>query len=1348
MRAPLLAIVVLAVVGAGQAWAEPTDSTWKKSFLLSRAGDAWAKGRFPEAEKLYGTVLGLDPDDETSLIHIAVLQKKRGQLDQAIASLARGASAHPTSYALQFELGAALLGANKPAEAVAPLQAAAAANPKSLDARVNLGDALSLTSQREAAYPVYEAAVQIDPTSGWAQRQLGSCAFELHRPEQAITHLTLAKPTFPNDWNLELALGHANLELGNDAAALEAYQRVSTLAAQNEAGPLFAGIALEKVGRLEEAQRRYEKAVALKPTSASSRIHLANLLRAMKLNDAARVHYDAALKAEPRNVWGLTQLGFLELDTNHPGRAQLLLGRAVVLSPNDPDLGVGLGDAYQALNKTTEARRAYEAVLSHQPTHLAALIKSADVLRSAGELEVAHKRYADAARLHPRSAWALISLGDSLRLAGKLDEAKAKYEAALANEPASTWAQRQLGFALFELGDDLGASSRLSPLGGPETKEPDLLLVLGHLAVRRKAFDEAMSFYERARVIRGQHAPTYLYLADLYQRREDLPAAELALTQALSLEPKFADALILQGDVLRQSAAGPLKGTPTEAQATLLRARESYQKALIIEPKQSWAKHQLGELAAELGENETAEKLLTEVRPLYPTDGQLVLLLGHLAAKRDDAQAAYRAYLDSTALMPNDVRPWVFAGRSALSLAQYERADGLFVEGLKVDPTSGWANLERGYGQRLRRDFPGALESASKATRYEPKNPEAWLFLGRLRQEQKEFEAALVAYEKASALAPLSALADRALASALTNRGKPADLMRAEGLMKRPLQELDTVGYTHAVAGYTYVKLAKTPETNLPAPEGPETRENRKNRWSEMGAFELTRALELAPEDRSMRLAAAVAFAELGRDVLSRETITPLLEGGTKECPADEWSWNWDGKSPATKLPPAETPAEVLRREEEQLRAEAHLLSGDLYARAEKAAGVEVESPGLKARLEYFCALAYLPSSAETHLRLAASYEAVALLRLAEIHFLAAGQLDPAIAAAQNLERLRKEGGFPIGPFRASGAVLFSSDTVPGEVQSRLGQSLAYDTADRQRTLLTTPRTLALQVEATGQRASWQSKLRLGVGYQFAWGFNQFLNDQLTFEDRQSHRLELFAAGRYGDFEDRRYELSWRAGYRLTYASATTRSELRNQVYGQARLLRVDWGTADAELAYELGSYFPSAVSTVNDRTGHSGLFGVRVNPLLRRYSIELSFGYRGQIVWLVPSQRTIWLHELLFDGRKSWLHWFLGADVRGGLTTDSQPLIGAGSIAMRGTFGYAWTGYSRVLGRAGVSLVPAQSVWNSVLIGVAGDHRFVFRGLGGADQGLAIGASYDVRITYGLGRAEHLVSAVVTLGR
>ncbi|MBL9038393.1 MAG: tetratricopeptide repeat protein, partial [Archangium sp.] len=855
------------------------------------------------------------------------------------------------------------------------------------------------------------------------------------------------------------------------------------------------------------------------------------------------------------------------------------------------------------------------------------------------------------------------------------------------------------------------------------------------LALRRNELEEAVGWYGRARALKPNHAPTYVFLAEAARRQGDWSTAEASVRQALALDAKSFDGWVLLGDVLRQGES---------SDARRAEARAAYDTALKLLPNDAWAQRQLGTLLADTGEDARAEAVLKRVKDTFPNDGAIRLLLGHMAMKRRSYVEALSVYREAMAATPTAVEPAVFAGRAALALERFDEADALFRGALELQPESGWAHLERGYGQRARRDWGGALTSAEKATRFAPKNPEGWLFLGRLRQEKRDTEAALLAYERASELAPTSPYADRALASALANRGTPEDLLRSEGLLKRPLAELGDVGYTHAVAGYTYVRLAKTLELNLPPPLAPDTRVARRARWNELGAFELSRAVELSPDDRSLRLAGSVGLFELGRFEESRRTVTPLLELSGRTCPVEEWSWQWNAKGTPIPPEPADTPEQVQALQDEQLRSEAHLLSGDLFAR----------ESAEKARLAYFCALEWLPWRADAHLRLGASYEATGLVRLAEQHFLTALQMEPtSTAATLGLERLRKEGGFPVGPVRVGALGSFVSDFVPGEVQARQATTLGFTIPALQQSLLTTPRTLTIGANATWQKPEWRSGLRLGLDYRFLWGFNTFLNDLLAFEDRRAHLVEVMAAGRTAEFKDKRFELSWRGGYRLTVANSATRNELRHTFTGSARLLRVDWGFADAELGYELGTFAPTPLAPVLDTVSHSGFGGVRATHVIRRYQLELSAGYRLQVVALVPSGRTIAVHELLATAQKTWGPWALTGELRGGFTSDARdvlqgPSAFAGSIMPRGSFGYAWSGYSRVMGRAGVSLVPGQPRWDSVLVGAAGEHRFVFQGFGDADQGLSASLSYDARISYGLGRVEHLVSAVVTLGR
>jgi predicted Zn-dependent protease len=160
LRSRILAVLVLVAASASPAADNPG---WKKAFLTTRAGDAYAKGRLSEAQKLFQAVLQVDPTDETALLHLASIAKTQRAPAEAAALLTRGVNAHPDSFALQQELGGVLLSLNKPGEAAKHFQAASKLKPTQLDTWVNLGDALSLSGRREEAWAAYRTGVGVDP---------------------------------------------------------------------------------------------------------------------------------------------------------------------------------------------------------------------------------------------------------------------------------------------------------------------------------------------------------------------------------------------------------------------------------------------------------------------------------------------------------------------------------------------------------------------------------------------------------------------------------------------------------------------------------------------------------------------------------------------------------------------------------------------------------------------------------------------------------------------------------------------------------------------------------------------------------------------------------------------------------------------------------------------------------------------------------------------------------------------------------------------------------------------------------------------------------------------------------
>jgi O-antigen ligase len=82
-----------------------------------------------------------------------------------------------------------------------------------------------------------------------------------------------------------------------------------------------------------------------------------------------RAALDRALRARPALAKVHFELGLLELDEDHSGRAARALARAAELDPENLAVWYHLGRAEQAAYRLAEARRAFERVLTIDPSH-------------------------------------------------------------------------------------------------------------------------------------------------------------------------------------------------------------------------------------------------------------------------------------------------------------------------------------------------------------------------------------------------------------------------------------------------------------------------------------------------------------------------------------------------------------------------------------------------------------------------------------------------------------------------------------------------------------------------------------------------------------------------------------------------------------------------------------------------------------------------------------------------------------------------------------------------------------------------------------------------------------------
>jgi predicted TPR repeat methyltransferase len=146
------------------------------------------KGKsLPEAERLYGRILEVAPDDINALHFLGLLCHQQNRLDEAAALIARIVALAPENADAHNNLGNVLEGLGRGVEAEACYRKAIALNPGHGPAHNNLGVVLMARNQAGEAIDAYSRAIALAPDSAEFRYNLGNALRKSEEWEAAIS---------------------------------------------------------------------------------------------------------------------------------------------------------------------------------------------------------------------------------------------------------------------------------------------------------------------------------------------------------------------------------------------------------------------------------------------------------------------------------------------------------------------------------------------------------------------------------------------------------------------------------------------------------------------------------------------------------------------------------------------------------------------------------------------------------------------------------------------------------------------------------------------------------------------------------------------------------------------------------------------------------------------------------------------------------------------------------------------------------------------------------------------------------------------------------------------------------
>jgi tetratricopeptide (TPR) repeat protein len=316
--------------------------------------------------------------------------------------------------------------------------------------------------------------------------------------EDRTRELLAARPQSGFVWQL---LGAALVKQGKDS--LPVLAGAARLLPDNAVAHLNLGNALGRLGRLQEAEASYARALAIHPEFAEAHSNLSDLQLEQGRYDDAAMSGRRAIAINPGLAEAHQNLGKALAALGRVEEAVASCRRALRIRPEFAEAHNTLGNVFVRLARVDDAIASFRLAILISPGFAEAHANLANALRGKGLLDEAEASYRRALLINPQFVEAYTGLGTTLRLQRRTAESEASCRSALQIKP------------------DL----------------PTALAVLADLRADAGRFDEAEQLFKRAISVDAEFSEAWAGLARLRpMTRADgdwLAAAQRLVAQGL-----------------------------------------------------------------------------------------------------------------------------------------------------------------------------------------------------------------------------------------------------------------------------------------------------------------------------------------------------------------------------------------------------------------------------------------------------------------------------------------------------------------------------------------------------------------------------------------------------------------------------------------------------------------------------------------------------------------------------------------------------------------------------------------------------------------------------------------------
>ena len=241
--------------------------------LYKQAIEAQNKQKYNEAEKIYRSILKIQPKHINANNNLGTLLYSLGRLDEAEVFYKKVIEIKPNVNGYN-NLGTLQKVMNKLNEAEENIKKAIALKPNLAETYYNLALVQTQKGKLEEAEINYKRAIERKTNQSKFYNNLGDILFKLIKLEEAEVNYKKAIQLRPNQAEFYNNLGTTLLKLNRFDDAEANYRKAIELKPNLAEAYVYLGIVLMELGKLKESEISYRKAIELKPDYIEAHFNL------------------------------------------------------------------------------------------------------------------------------------------------------------------------------------------------------------------------------------------------------------------------------------------------------------------------------------------------------------------------------------------------------------------------------------------------------------------------------------------------------------------------------------------------------------------------------------------------------------------------------------------------------------------------------------------------------------------------------------------------------------------------------------------------------------------------------------------------------------------------------------------------------------------------------------------------------------------------------------------------------------------------------------------------------------------------------------------------------------------